>query len=309
MSSWFSAALEMLAPSLRSALSASAPALTRLEHLARELAEAASMGHEQATRALLERLKEEDSRDPAAAFDSFIIEDLALALACAAHNHRALVRFDERFGREMDRAIRKSPGLGLGMDEFRQVIREKLFVAVGTNATRIASYGGRAPLIGWLRVLCARTVIDLARKHHEVEPAARDEELFERLPSHDNPELRAIRSCYAELLPRAFRVALGELHPRQRNLLRQRYLHGTAATALATSYGVHRATLFGWLEEAREQLLQRMQREVRSAVAETNLESVMGLMGSDLNWSIRRLLDASVEPEPPQQGTVESRQG
>jgi hypothetical protein len=29
-------------------------------------------------------------------------------------------------------------------------------------------------------VICARTVIDLARKHHEVEPATRDEELFER---------------------------------------------------------------------------------------------------------------------------------
>ncbi len=308
MSSWLFAVIETLAPSLRSAFG-SAHALARLEHLANELAEAASLSREQAIQALLGRLKEEDALNLITALDSFIIEDLALALACGAHHHRALVEFDARFGREMDRAIRKSPGLKLGIDEFRQVIREKLFVAAGSDAPRIASYGGRAPLIGWLRVICARTVIDLARKHHEVEPATRDEELFERLPSHDNPELRAIRACYAELLPRAFRVALGELHPRQRNLLRQRYLHGTAATTLATSYGVHRATLFGWLEEAREQLLQKMQREVKSAVAETNLASVMGLMGSELNLSIRRLLDAGAEPEASPPGSVVGGQG
>jgi RNA polymerase sigma-70 factor, ECF subfamily len=297
MSSSISATFERLEPTLRAALGNSPASQARLDQLASSLAAAASIGREQAALALLERLKQEDAQDLIAALDSFIIDDLSLALACAAHHHRALANFEERFGREIDRAIRKSPGLGLGTDEFRQIIREKLFVASGTEAPRIASYGGRAPLIGWLRVICARTVIDLARKHHEVEPAPRDEELFDRLASRDNPELQAIRSCYAEVLPRAFRAALAELHPRQRNLLRQRYLHGTPASALATSYGVHRATLFGWLEEAREQLLNRMQREVRAAVAESSLDSVMGLMGSELNWSIRRMLDANVEPD------------
>jgi RNA polymerase sigma-70 factor (ECF subfamily) len=241
------------------------------------------------------RLGKDDAADPEAALASFEIADLALALACAKGAPRALDELERRFGGEMDRAIAKSKALGVSRDEFRQIIREKLFVAAPGAEPRIASYSGRAPLVGWLRVICARAVIDLARRNDD-SLAASDQGLLDRLPSRDDPELAALRARHAEALPVAFAEALAALAPRQRNLLRQRYLHNVSAATLAQSYGVHRATLFEWLEAARADLLRHTEKRLKGAVHQ-NLESLIGLLGSELDLSIRRLLSSAVEDE------------
>ncbi|MFO0615742.1 MAG: hypothetical protein U0414_24320 [Polyangiaceae bacterium] len=77
----------------------------------------------------------EDARDPIAALDAFLVDDLALADGAARGDPRALARFDRAFGEEMDRAIRKSPTLGLTAEEFRQIIRELFVAAPGRSAS------------------------------------------------------------------------------------------------------------------------------------------------------------------------------
>lgn len=231
-----------------------------------------------------------DAADPA------LVKDLAVALGCARGNAKALGLFERELGDVMDRAIKRSPTLGIGADEFRQIIREKLFVAAPGSAPKISTYEGRAPLAGWLRVLCARAVIDLSRRQEEAVPAPNDDLLMERLATKDDPELATVRAKMAHVLPAAFSSALARLEPRQRNLLRQRYLHGVAASALAERYGVHRATVFGWIEDARGALMREVRASV-SAMAASELDSVMALMGSELDLSIRRMLDSRVEEE------------
>lgn len=230
--------------------------------------------------------------------DTFEVVDLALALGCARGEPRALAVFEATFGADMDRAIRKSPTLGLSPEEFRQIVREKLFVPAPHTDPRIASYGARAPLAGWVRVTCARTVIDLARRRDDRETLTDDSALLERMPGTHDPEVELVRRRYAEVLPRAFEAALAKLEPRQRNLLRQRYVHGIAASVLAKSYAVHRATLFTWVEAARTELLVELRVALRDLVAGANLDSVMGVMGSELDLSLRRLLDSRIEDEP-----------
>jgi RNA polymerase sigma-70 factor, ECF subfamily len=237
-------------------------------------------------------------------------QDLGLAIACERGAAAALREFDRRFGPDMDRAIARSPNLGVGADEFRQIVREKLFVAVGDasgasgegavaspSGKRIAGWSGRAPLAGWVRVVCARTVVDLARRHEDREELAGDDALFERLRSADDPELAALRRRFADLLPAAFRAGLAALTPRQRNLLRQRYLHGVAASAIAAAHGVHRATAFGWIEEARQALLSGARRHLAESARGAALESVVDLLGSELHVSLGRLLGAEAEGE------------
>jgi RNA polymerase sigma-70 factor (ECF subfamily) len=243
-----------------------------------------------------------DVTEASSVFESFHPRDLALALGCARGDARALAMFEREHGAEIDRAIKKSPTLGLSTDEFRQLIRDKLFVAEQAGKDpRIASYGGRAPLSSWVRVTCARAVVDLARRKNDRERPA-EAELLERLPDQNDPEVRVLRERYGSVLPQAFAVAVAALTPRQRNLLRQRYVHETSANALAQSYGVHRATMFGWIEESRTELLRHMRAALKTQVQGPTLDSVLHLMGSELAISIRRMLDSRIEDEPPKAG-------
>lgn len=248
-------------------------------------------------RAMGARITADDAANPSGALDALLPGDIALADAASRGDPRAITRFDRAFGAEMDRAIRKSPTLGLSTDEFRQIVREKLFVAAPGAAPRIASYAGRAPLVGWVRVTCARAVIDLARRSNDRESIPADDDLLSRLPDAHDPEVRLLRERFAPLLPSAFQTALQKLTVRQRNLLRQRYLHGVAASSLAQTYGVHRATLFAWIEEAREDLLKHVRAALQSAVKGTSIDSVIGVMGSELDLSIRRLLSSRLEDD------------
>jgi RNA polymerase sigma-70 factor (ECF subfamily) len=248
--------------------------------------------------ALAERIPTDDGPlDPAATLASFHAADLALAIACAANDDAALRVFEQKLGPEIDRAIKKSPTLGLGVDEFRQIIREKLFVRGPDSLPRVASYSGRGPLVSWVRVTCARAVIDLSRQRDDKTTALSDDDLFTRVPDRQDPEVRLLRERYAPLLPAAFSSALAKLAPRQRNLLRQRYLHEIPVSKLATSYGVHRATAFGWIEDARAELLKGVRAALRAHEAQESLDGVLGVMGSELDLSLRRMLDSALEAD------------
>lgn len=226
--------------------------------------------------------------------DSLRAADLYLAEACARGDDAALLAFERFYGADLDLAISKSSGLGLAKDEFRQLVRERLFVAPPGQPPRIASYGGRGPLRAWVRVTAARLVVDLARRHDGAEPTPA-EVLAQRLPTAADPELAYLRRAYGDALPAAFADALAAITVRQRNLLRQRYLHGLGADKLATMYGVHRATIFTWLEEARQALLEHTREAMRRHAHGHELDSVMALLGSEFDVSVRRLLGPADE--------------
>src|SRR5262249_19815270 len=157
-------------------------------------------------------------------------------------------------------------------------------------------YSGRGTLKSWVRVAAARLVVDLARKRREAEPRSEDE-LARLLPATADPELEYLRHAYADTVPRAFRQALEKLSVRQRNLLRQRYLHDLGGVELAAMYGVHRATVFGWLDGARVALLDHVRDAIRNQVPGHELDSIVALLGSHLEVSVRRLLDSRLEDE------------
>lgn len=228
--------------------------------------------------------------------DTLSLGDLYLATACRHGDRVALRRFETLYGPTLERAIRRSPTLGVTTAEFRQLVLDRLFVAPAGSAPRIAQYQGRGSLEGWLRVMTSRLVIDLSRRRKQPQPAG-DERLVERMEDDQNTELAVLRQRYGPMLEQAFSAGLGALSIRQRNLLRQRYLHDVSADALAKVYGVHRATLFGWLEKARQALLLQVRQALAAAVPGDQLESVVGMLGSDLHLSVRRLLDSKLEPE------------
>ena len=142
----------------------------------------------------------------------------------------------------------------------------------------------------------SRLVIDLSRARKRPE-ATGDESLVERMSDGQDTEMAVLRHSYGPALEQAFTTALAALDVRQRNLLRQRYLHDVSADALAKMYGIHRATMFGWIDKARKSLLLEVRNALAASVPGDKLESVVGMLGSELHLSVRRLLNSQLEPE------------
>lgn len=236
----------------------------------------------------------------------YAADDLLLAEACARGDDAAIAAFDRLYGAELDIAIRKSPTLGITPDEFRQIFREHVFVSADPDKPpRIASFNTKGALRGWVRVTATRLVIDLSRKPDVPEPMS-DDDLSARLAqTGTDPELDYLKHAYGVALPDAFREGLQALTVRQRNLLRQRYLHDLGADKLAVQYGVHRATMFSWIEEARAALLEQVRAAMLSKVAggsgsesgASAMQNLVAALGSRLDVSVRRLLESQLEPE------------
>lgn len=238
----------------------------------------------------------DDDCEPADALGDIFAEDLALACACAAGDARALAAFDAAFLRDIDHAWMRGGEPG-AREDFRQRVRERLLVAAPDGTTRISAYGGRGPLRGWVRVAATRVMIDLVRKARPIDAPAGDASLFDRVADGSDPELDYMRQAYGAALPEAMRDGLASLTPRQRNLLRQRYLAQLPGERLAAMYGVHRATVFRWLEDARAALFTAMRAALgqRLQVADHELDSVIGLLASRVHVSMRRILDSKLE--------------
>jgi RNA polymerase sigma-70 factor (ECF subfamily) len=145
-----------------------------------------------------------------------------------------------------------------------------------------------------VRVTATRLVVDLARKAPGEVPRT-DEELARRLPPSADPELELLQRNLGAALPEAFEAGLARLTARQRNLLRQRYLHEITVERLATMYEVHRSTMFEWLGKARADLLNHVREALAARIPDRELESVVGVLGSKLHVSVRRMLDSKLE--------------
>lgn len=268
--------------------------LERLRLLRNEIVRRYAIDPSRVSAAIVSRVDRPSGDEPA---PPALLADAYLALACAEGDEAALRAFESAFGGELDRAIAKSPELGLTAQDFRQLFHERFFVAAAGEPPRIASYAGRGALRSWVRVSAARLLVDQARKPHQPEPRP-DEELARLLPTTGDPEAQYLRRAYAEKLPAAFAQALRGLSVRQRNLLRQHHLHELGGAELARMYGVHRATIFVWLDAARRDLLGHLREVLRAELDGQGLESVVALLGSQLEVSVRRLLDSRLEDDP-----------
>ncbi len=223
--------------------------------------------------------------------------DVLLAEGCARGEAASLRAFERRYGADLDVALAKGPSLGVGKDDFRRLVRAHLFGGDAGRPPRIAGYAGRGPLRAWVREAAARLVSELSRRPSQ--PVARPaDELDALLPPPSDPELAYLRHAYGAHLVAAFSDALAKLTPRQRNLLRQKHVQELGADRLAATYGVHRATASGWLEDARKALLAQLRVALRARTGSQGVDSVVALVASRFDLSVRRLLDAPLEADP-----------
>lgn len=235
------------------------------------------------------------------ALDGLKLADLFLACACALGDGRALNAFDSEYGRDIDLAIARSGNVNLTKDEFRQALRNKLFVARENKPPKIADYAGRGDLRAWVRVTAVRMIVDIVRSKNAGKEIPVEAEMLGAMPSpNEDPELDYIRRVYKTEFKEALRDAFANLTPRERNLLRHQVIHGLNIDQVGAIYSVHRTTAFRWIEKARKALLHATKDALmkRLKVGQSQFLSIMRVVQSDLDLSMRRLLVSDIEDEP-----------
>jgi RNA polymerase sigma-70 factor (ECF subfamily) len=113
-------------------------------------------------------------------------------------------------------------------------------------------------------------------------PAARSED----------PELGFLKRHYRADFKAALEAAICALEPGQRALLREHFLEGLSIDELGRRHNVHRSTAARWVVRGREALLEGMRAQLmrRLSVSAPELDSLMGLMRSQLDVSLGGLL-------------------
>jgi len=218
--------------------------------------------------------------------DDLPAEDLYLACACAGGDDAAIEVFAARHLPRLTPALRHT-GLDDGaIAELEQELVALLFV--GEGAPHIATYAGRGDLHGWLKAIAVR----LALRRRARDARHTGDDALVHLAAPDDPRLEHLRATAGAELRAAFAGALAALSSGDRTLLRQHHLDGVTLDALAAAHRVHRATIARRLAAARQAVAEHTRDALvaRLGLATAELDSVVRLVGSQLDASLRRHL-------------------
>jgi RNA polymerase sigma-70 factor, ECF subfamily len=224
--------------------------------------------------------------------------DLYLAGACGAGDPSAAALLRERFGSDVEAALRRTGVDPASREDLLQQVWEKLLLGGPERRPKMFDYAGRGELWGWLRSVAVRHGLNHVTRGRREEPM--EDELFAALPAGDlDPEIALLRARYAADVKEAFGEAVRALSARERNVLRSATVDGLSIDAIAALYGVHRATSARWIHAARERLVAgvRARLVARLRVTPGEIDSILRLVQSAVSITLERHL-------APGQGSV-----
>jgi RNA polymerase sigma-70 factor, ECF subfamily len=217
--------------------------------------------------------------------------DLYLATGCLLGLPAALAAFETAHFGQVDAIVRRLRPSGVGADDVKQLVREKLFAR--PDASALAHYTGRGTLAGWFRVVVTRVVLNVTRGDKE-QPAREDDvAVLDHLDPREGLELLQMRTLFDDHVRRAMPEAFAALSVQARLLVRQRHLDDLSLDQLAALHRVHVATIKRKLAAARDQLSTTL-RAIRTrelAVSPEELVSILRMVQSRFHITVRRLLE------------------
>ena len=223
--------------------------------------------------------------------------DLYLASACASGDRAALEKLDALLrplvGEAVGRALNKDPTF---VEEVRQAMSERLLVAPKGARPKLLEYEGKGPLASWLRSTAVRTALNMQKS------ARRDSPLDEAVEANlgtgeDDPEIELLKQRCKREFKGAFQAALDQIDSADRQLLRWNLVGGESIDKLAERLKVSRATAARKLASARTTLMEMTRAELRLRLKWTKreLDSVVGLVRSQLDLSLQRYLGTTTD--------------
>jgi len=226
------------------------------------------------------------------------VGDLLLACACVHGDSSALAAFHATLSGDLAAVFARSPARGSDVSDLRQLLDVHLFIADGARIPRITEYRGVGSLRTWVRVVATRLVLNAGRRKnlHDDELTSQVERGF---GDHADLELEWLKDHYRAAFRDALTTALGMLPAADRALLRLCVVHGLSATGIAAVYRVHRATAKRWIARVRKLVHDTTRAQLLAAlrIDTPELDSIMGLIDSRLEASVRRALATSESHE------------
>ena len=205
----------------------------------------------------------------------------------------ALEQLDKVLSEAVPRAAARLRASNAFIDEVKQLLRQKLFVAAPGSKPKILDYQGRGPLSQWLRASAMRVALNLLDSQSGVRGLANDEGPVQRLhAAGPDPELSLVKRRYAPEFRAALEAALAGLAVRERALLRLYFAQGMTVEEIGRLEGTHKSTISRWLTKARTSLLTdvRTRLQTKLALSAAELDSLLNAIGSQLHVSLGRVL-------------------
>jgi RNA polymerase sigma-70 factor (ECF subfamily) len=222
--------------------------------------------------------------DDAVALDEIDVGGVWIALACAAGEGAALAALETEHLPALRPALAKLGLDATGIDEALQMLRAELLAPRADAPPRIAGYGGRGSLGGWLRTVAVRTGLRLIRA------TPRHDELADDTPGtiSDDAELAYLKKTYGDAFQRAFDEALAALSAQDRLLLKQRFRHHMGVVELGALHGVHAGTISRRVASARDALAEATRAAMMRALGlgRGDVSSILRLIHSELDITL-----------------------
>jgi RNA polymerase sigma-70 factor, ECF subfamily len=228
----------------------------------------------------------------AARFSQARIDDLYLACACARGDSLAIAAFERAYFSEIDHALRSlRANTPPPLDEVRQLVRHKLFVAEPGSKPGIERYSGRGDLRNWFRVTVHRLLLNLLMRGSPEIPL--DDRLFSHLLGGEDVSRNDFpKEHYKAEFRTAFHEAFGGLSTREVSVLRYAFGEELTTEAIGRVYGVHKSTASRWVVAAHDALLTRVKAILiaRLDLSEDEYASVLRRVRDSLELSLERFL-------------------
>ncbi|HTB56622.1 MAG TPA: sigma-70 family RNA polymerase sigma factor [Polyangia bacterium] len=237
--------------------------------------------------------------------DSANMADLFLACASGHGDRAAIEALEKNYIATARFSLKRFDPRPEFIDDVMQELRSKLLLP---PEPRILRYGGRGPLLAWIRVSATRTALDSLRSIREaVGREARDPDSLEQVDF--GPEVQLLRTAYREAFQEAIAAAVAALTPKDRNLLRRHLIEHMTLEEMAAPYGVHLATIARRLMVLREEIAASVRQHLAvrhgSRGGATSLESLAQAIRSEVYLSLAPLLGRATESSdggPPNEG-------
>lgn len=215
--------------------------------------------------------------------------EMYLARACVGAAPAALHAFEAAFLAQVPVFLARMAPTPELIDETKQALREKLFIAKDGEPPKIASYSGRGSLATWLRVAAVRAALNLRRGD---DPSGPGDDAIESLSEGGDAELDFMKSRYRAEFSEAIKDAFAALTSKQRNILRLHFVRGLTGEKIGEIFGVHQTTVARWLMAAREDVFSKTKEllSARLRLRREELDSLIVVLQSQLDISVTALL-------------------
>ncbi len=198
-----------------------------------------------------------------------------LYIACAA-GHRdanAILYVERDTFSEIDAAYRRFPDCPITLDDIKQRLREKLFLA---DPPSILGYAGTGSLRGWVRAAALHLLLNVVHRETREQPS--DDELFDVVIGDEaTAESAYVKLACKEELEAALSFAMSELSDRDKSLLRHAFVDRRNVDEVAAIYSVHRATAARWIAAARRELVEHTRADLmrRLVISDAEAKSII----------------------------------